>query len=174
MIFPYDNNDKPKLLNEDFIRETFPEAFRYLENKRNILSQRDKGKGDYEKWFAFGRTQSLEKIKNKMFFPKFSDRTPCFLINDDENMLFYNGLAVVGHTEEDMLIVKKIMESRLFWYYIQSTSKPYSSNYYSLNGNYINNFGICKLDNDDRKFVIKENDSNVLDNFFEEKYGIEL
>lgn len=174
VIFPYDDAEKPKLLDETFIKKNYPKAYKYLENKSKILAQRDKGKGKYENWFAFGRTQSLEKIKNKMFFPKFSDKTPCFIINDDENMLFYNGLAVVGHTEEDMLIVKKIMESRLFWYYIQSTSKPYSSNYYSLNGNYIKNFGICKLDNNDRKFVIKENDRKVLDNFFEKKYGIEL
>ena len=38
------------------------------------------------------------------------------------------------------------MESRLFWYYIKTTSKPYSSNYYSLNGNYINNFGNIDVD----------------------------
>ena len=149
-------------------------AYKYLENKRHILAERDKGKGEYENWFAFGRTQSLEKIKNKMFFPRFSDRTPNFLINDDENMLFYNGLAVVGHSEEDMLIIKKIMESRLFWYYIKSTSKPYSSNYFSLNGNYIRNFGICNLDKNEKAFVIREQDKTVLDIFFEEKYDIEL
>jgi len=174
VIFPYDNGDKPKLLEETFIRDNFPMAYKYLENKRHILAERDKGKGEYENWFAFGRTQSLEKIKNKMFFPRFSDRTPNFLINDDENMLFYNGLAVVGHSEEDMLIIKKIMESRLFWYYIKSTSKPYSSNYFSLNGNYIRNFGICNLDKNEKAFVIREQDKTVLDIFFEEKYDIEL
>lgn len=174
VIFPYDNGDKPKLLEETFIKDSFPKAYKYLQNKRSILAQRDKGKGDYENWFAFGRTQSLEKIKNKMFFPKFSDRNPSFLINDDENMLFYNGLAVVGHSKKDMLVVKKIMESKIFWYYIKSTSKPYSSNYYSLNGNYIRNFGICDLNESEIEFVINEHDRKVLDNFFEYKYDIDL
>jgi adenine-specific DNA-methyltransferase len=89
-------------------------------------------------------------------------------------MLFYNGLAVVGHTEEQMLVIKKIMESRIFWYYIKSTSKPYSSKYYSLNGNYIRNFGVCDLDDNETKFVINEQDRSVLDNFFEEKYDVIL
>lgn len=174
VIFPYDNGAKPKLLNEDFIRNTFPQAYSYLQNKRIILSKRDKGKGEYENWFAFGRSQSLEKIKTKMFFPKYSDRTPSFLINNDENMLFYNGLAIVGHSEEEMRVIKKIMETRLFWYYIKSTSKPYSSNYYSLNGNYIRNFGICALDSSEIDFVLNEDDRNVLDLFFENKYEIDM
>lgn len=109
-----------------------------------------------------------------MFFPKYSDRNPSLLMNDDENVLFYNGLAVVGHTNQDMLIIKKIMETRLFWYYIKSTSKPYSSNYYSLNGNYIRNFGICNLDEKEIEFLLNEDDKQALDSFFERKYGIDL
>ena len=74
VIFPYDASDKPKLLDEDFIKENYPKAYKYLENKRNILSQRDKGKGEYENWFAFGRSQSLEKVKNKLFFQKYQTK----------------------------------------------------------------------------------------------------
>ncbi|HAH54078.1 MAG TPA: N-6 DNA methylase [Flavobacterium sp.] len=173
-IFPYDNEVKPKLLDEKYIRDSFPKAYKYLQNKRKILDDRDKGKGDYENWFAFGRTQSLEKIKNKLFFPKMSDRTPSYIINSDDNLLFYNGQAIIGHSEKEMLLIKKIMESRLFWYYIKTTSKPYTSNYYSLNGNYIRNFGICQLDNDELDFVLNEQDRNVLDTFFEYKYDIDL
>lgn len=64
-----------------------------------------------------------------------------------------------------MLLIKKIMESRLFWYYIKTTSKPYSSSYYSLNGNYINNFGICNFTNNEIDFVLNENNKDVLDAF---------
>ncbi len=96
VIFPYDQQEKPKLLSEESIKDKYPEAYRYFENKRKILDKRDKGNGNYENWFAYGRTQSLEKIKNKMFFPKYSDRTPNFIINSDDDLLFYNGLAVVG------------------------------------------------------------------------------
>lgn len=174
IIFPYDNQQKPKLLDELFFKDTFPEAYNYLEKKKYILVTRDKGQGNYENWFAFGRTQSLEKIKNKMFFPKFSDRTPSFIINSDEDLLFYNGLAVVGSTQEEMEILKKIMESTVFWYYIKSTSKPYSSNYYSLNGNYIRNFGICNLSDSERDFVLTETNQTKLNQFFEDKYELKL
>ena len=174
VIFPYDEQEKPKLLDEKFMKESFPEAYKYLQNKRKILAERDKGKGNYENWFAFGRTQSLEKIKNKMFFPKYSDRTPSFIINSDDDLLFYNGLAVVGSTKTEMEILKKIMESSIFWYYIKTTSKPYSSDYYSLNGNYIKNFGICELTEKEKRFLIDETDQSIFNEFFEDKYEIKV
>lgn len=174
VIFPYDNSDKPKLLDENLIKEQYPKAYFYLQNKREILSQRDKGNGDYENWFAFGRTQSLEKVKNKMFFPKYSDITPDFLISSDENLLFYNGLAIIESSKDEMKILKKILESSVFWYYIESTSKPYSSNYYSLNGTYIKNFGICDLSPEEKDFLLKETNQENLDDFFEKKYKLKI
>lgn len=174
VILPYDQQEKPKLLDEKLMMEKFPEAYKYLQNKRKILAGRDKGNGNYENWFAFGRTQSLEKIKNKMFFPKYSDRTPNFIINSDDDLLFYNGLAVVGSSEKEMKIIKKVMESSVFWYYIKTTSKPYSSDYYSLNGNYIKNFGVCELTEKEKKFLINETDQNVLNDFFEDKYELKV
>ena len=174
VIFPYDQKDKPRLLDEKLLKEKFPEAYKYLHNKRKILAERDKGKGNYENWFAFGRTQSLEKIKNKMFFPKYSDRTPNFIVNSDDDLLFYNGLAVVGSSEAEMRIIKKIMESNIFWYYIKTTSKPYSSDYYSLNGNYIKNFGVCELTDKEKIFLISETDQKILNDFFEDKYELKV
>lgn len=174
VIFPYDQQEKPKLFDEKLMKGNFPEAYKYLQNKRKILAGRDKGKGNYENWFAFGRNQSLEKIKNKMFFPKYSDRTPNFIINSDDDLLFYNGLAVVGSSETEMEIIKKIMESSIFWYYIKTTSKPYTSDYYSLNGNYIKNFGVCELTENEKKFLIEETDQNILNEFFEDKYELKV
>jgi type I restriction-modification system DNA methylase subunit len=174
VLFPYNDNNKPKALEEEFLNDVFPEAYKYLKKKKQELAKRDKGKGEYEKWFAFGRTQSLEKVGNKLFFPKFSNQTPNYLLSNDNDLLFYNGQAVIGHSEEEMLLIKKIMESRLFWYYIKTTSKPYSSSYYSLNGNYINNFGIPDLSNNDIDFILNENNKDTLDAFFEERYGIIL
>jgi len=174
VIFPYDDGKKPQLLNENFLKSNFPKAYTYLENKKVILAARDNGEGDYECWFAFGRTQSLEKMKHKLFFPHLAAKVPNYLINSDENLLFYNGLALLAESKNELLVMKKIMESRLFWFYIQNSSKPYTSGYYSFSSNYIRNFGICNLDKDEIKFVIDAQDKDELDRFFEAKYDIEL
>lgn len=174
IIFPYDSNPKPKLLSESFFRKKFPKAYSYLASKKDILNKRDKGKGKYENWFAFGRTQSLERMKNKLFFPKISDRAPSCIIHCSEDLYFYNGQAIISHSKKELIIIKKLIESSVFWYYIKTTSKPYSSNYYSLNGNYITNFGVCELTKDEKAYIIKEQDKKLLDRFFEKKYGLTI
>lgn len=174
VIFPYDDGIKPQLLKEPFLKRNFPNAYKYLENKKAILAARDNGEGDYESWFAFGRTQSLEKMKHKLFFPHLAAKVPNYLINSDENLLFYNGLALLAESQSELLVMKKIMESRLFWFYIQNSSKPYTSGYFSFSSNYIRNFGICNLDQDEIEFVINEKNKEVLDSFFETKYDIKL
>ncbi|WP_028524678.1 HsdM family class I SAM-dependent methyltransferase [Runella limosa] len=174
VLFPYNDEKRPKALEEEDLKARFPKAYTYLQKKKEELKKRDKGNGNYEKWFAFGRTQSLEKVGNKLFFPKISDQTPNYLISNDDDLLFYNGQAIIGHDEREMRVIKKIMESRLFWYYIKNTSKPYSSDYYSLNGNYINNFGVCDLSASEVEYLLIEDDRKKLDCFFEKKYDLQI
>lgn len=174
VLFPYNNETKPKPLEEEILKEQFPRAFEYLKVKKKILANRDRGKGKYEKWFAFGRTQSLEKVGNKLFFPKLSDQIPNYLISNDSDLLFYNGQAIIGHSAEEMQLVKKVLESRLFWYYIKTTSKPYSSQYYSLDSIYIKNFGIPNFTEDNIHFLLDEPNQDVIDAFLEDYYQVNL
>ncbi|MFP9097757.1 class I SAM-dependent DNA methyltransferase [Flavobacterium sp. RHBU_24] len=174
VIFPYTDEEKPKVLGEGYLKEQYPYAYKYLTKKKLELAKRDKGKGKYDEWFAFGRTQSLEKVGNKLFFPKYSDQTPSYLLSTDNNLMFYNGQAVIGHSEEEMLLIKKIMESRIFWFYIQTSSKPYSSNYFSLNGTYIKNFGIPEFSTNEIDFMLQESDKNVVDEFLEDYYKVSI
>lgn len=174
VIFPYSNGDIPKPMPEEDLVRLYPMAYEYLKKFKYILDGRDKGNGKYEKWYCFGRTQSLERMKHKLFFPKIANRSPLCVINSDENMLFYNGQAIIGKNIEELLFIRKIMESRLFWYYIETSSKPYSSNYYSLNGNYIKNFGVYDFSEEEKNYIINEDDISKLNTFIESKYEVEL
>ena len=174
LIFPYTNEKKPKLISENDFKKNFPKAYAYLEANKIVLSERDKGKGEYPTWYAYGRSQGLEQVAYKMFFPKYSDITPHFLINSDKRLYFYNGLAFFGKSIRELAILKKILESKVFWFYIQNTSKPYSSNYYSLNGTYIKNFGICTLTEKEENFILKQETNTILNEFIAKKYDINL
>ena len=174
-IFPYEYvNDKVTLLDENVIKENYPKAYTYLSDKKKILSTRDKGNGKYQNWYAYGRNQSLEKLKYKLFFPHITPNTPNFTIDTDENLLFYNGLAVITEDEKELHFLKKLMTSRLFWTYIKLSSKPYGSGYYSLSRNYIKNFGVYNFDKEDKDFIIKTHEQKELDIFIESRYGIRL
>jgi len=175
LIFPYYfEQDKAKLITGREFSERYPNAFKYLNEKKIILSERDKGNGDYEKWFAFGRTQSLERRKYKLFFPHITASTPSYQISENSELFFYNGIAVIGETIEELQVLTKIMSSSIFWFYIKNSSKPYSADYYSLSKNYIKDFGICDFLPEEREYVLKEQDKNSLNEFFLKKYNVEI
>lgn len=175
IIFPYTyDKNNAKLIKEREFRLNYPHAYSYLTSKKIILEGRDKGKGKYEAWYAFGRNQSIDKTKYKLFFPHIAPHTPKFVFCDDENLLFINGLAVVSEDKEELQLLKKIMESRLFWFYIQNTSKNYYSGYYSLSRNYIKTFGIYNFSNAEKQYIFNTDDKNKIDRYIEEIYDVKL
>lgn len=152
VIFPYDKNKDGKIcvIEEEKMQSDYPGAYHYLLSKKSILALRDKGNTQsYPSWYAYGRTQSLQMPRYKLFFPKFANDTLHCVLVDNNDLLLYNGIAFVSDSEEKLLIVKKIIESKLFWNYIVNNAKPYSSDYYSLSGVDINNFGVPDFSNEE-------------------------
>jgi hypothetical protein len=173
LIFPYiiEDDNRLRIIDEDDLRENFPKTYEYLLSSKALLAARDKGQKKYEKWYAFGRNQALTIRGYKLFFPYISDKA-CFVFSDRQDLLFYNGYAIISDDREQLLILSKILNSNIFWYYIKNNSKPYSSDYYAFAKNYIVNFGICDLDEDDRQYILATNDREMLDNFLSNKYQI--
>jgi hypothetical protein len=64
--------------------------------------------------------------------------------------------------------------SKIFWYYIENTSKPYAGNYFSVAKNYIKKFGICDLSEIEKEVLSSLIEQNEIDAFLEEKYSIQL
>jgi type I restriction-modification system DNA methylase subunit len=175
-IFPYQiENGQPTIIPEEEFRTQFPNAYNYLLSKKEILAARDKGKGkDYDIWYAYGRNQSLENYQFKLFFPHISPSIPNYVINDEPSLLFVNGLAIVGENELELQYLSKIMSSRLFWFYIVNSSKPYGSGYYSLSRNYIKNFGIYDFTTNQIDELLSLTSQEEVDQFLENLYEIDL
>jgi hypothetical protein len=83
-------------------------------------------------------------------------------------------MAVICDDPNELVMLKKLMSSRLFWFYITNTSKPYGSGYFSLSRNYIKKFGIFNFSEKDINFILKENNMEKLNSFFESKYEIRI
>ncbi|MEC4036568.1 Eco57I restriction-modification methylase domain-containing protein [Myroides odoratimimus] len=183
VIFPYNilnqskdifDNSIPrlKILEEDFLKNNYPNTYKYLMFHKETLSERDKGNREYEKWYAFGRNQALTLNGYKLLLPYITDK-PCFVYTNDKELLFYNGYAIFSNNERELLILQKILMSKIFWFYIENTSRPYSGNYYSVAKNYIKKFGLPKLTNEEENFLLSSNNEEI-NSFLLKKYEIEL
>ena len=174
VIFPYRIEDgRAYVYTPDEMRHLFPCALAYLEVNKEVLLCRDKGNTSaYLQWFAFGRTQSLVMPRYKLFFPKFANKPIRCVICDAPELMFYNGLAFVNTDERKLRILKSIIESNLFWGYIQANAKPYASGYYSLSGVDIKHFGIPKFTPEEENELLAMDEKREIERWLRERYGV--
>ncbi len=174
LIYPYTNGITPlSLMSEAHLKANFPKTYKYLEANREQLLNRDKGNGDYGAWFAFGRTQALTDKGYKLMFP-YMAKTPHFVFTDNKEMLIYCGYAVFNESADELKLLKRILESEVFEYYMTNTSKPYSAGYFSYAKNYVKNFGICELTTDERYFLSNGVSKKEVNEFLIDKYQLVL
>ena len=173
VIYPYRINTDGKIeaIDEETMLHRFPLAYSYLARNRKILEARDKGRiENYPIWYAFGRTQSLIMPKYKLFFPKIANKRLNCVLCDDVNLLLYNGISFVSNDKIKLQVLKRIMESSFFWDYVALNSKPYSSDYFSLNGVNIKYFGIPNFSTAQIKELISLKEKNQIEIFLEAFY----
>lgn len=173
VIYPYHvENGHAYIYTPIEMRCNYPKAYKYLRAKKKILLGRDKGDtNDYSQWYAYGRTQSLVMPRFKLFFPKFANQALRCAICDAPELLFYNGLAFINTDERKLLILKAIIESDLFWIYVQTNGKPYSSGYYSLSGVDIKHFGIPVFTQEEEEELLAIADRNEKNKWIRDHYN---
>lgn len=150
-IFPY---EKGAVIPEKKMQTTYPCTYEFLREYKEKLDSRDKGKTDnYPAWYAYGRTQGMNNTGLKVLVPYMADRGVA-IISENEDLLFYCGYAVFAKDERTLLLLKYFIESDVFWFYIRMTSKPYSKGFMALAKNYIKNFGIPTLTDNEKESVL--------------------
>ena len=169
-LFDYKSNKKIAF-DEDYFKSNFPKAYSYLEGNKVQLLNRDKGKNTKYKWFEFGRTQALNDLGKKLLFPYMAGQ-PYFVYTDQADLLLYAGYAVYFDSERELKVLKRILESTVFWYYIKKTSKPYSGNYFALAKNYVKDFGVCDLNEDEKNYLLATESTEERNDFLIKKYNI--
>ena len=92
IIYPYDKNGK--LFDEKTFTQNYPKTYQYLSENKDILLNRDKGKGKY-KWYEFGRSQglSIASINQKVLFISTLTNLPLQIYEKDSN-LFGSGICI--------------------------------------------------------------------------------
>ncbi len=171
LIFPYMiDNKKISIISEENFKNNFNKAYTYLSFFKEELSKRDNGNKKYEKWYAFGRNQALTINGDKLLFPYISN-SPYFVYTDIKDLLFYNGYAIIDEDKEKLLLLKVILTSDIFWYYVKTKSKPYSSGYYSMAKNYIRLFTIPYFSIEEKKKLLGYKRKSLINKLLAEKYG---
>ena len=174
LIFPYQIEDgHATVISPDRMAQDYPCVLSYLETKRGVLSKRDKrNTSTYPQWYAFGRTQSLIMPRYKLFFPKFANKPVNCAIVDDPELMLYNGLAFINAGLRKLEILKRVIESNLFWRYVVANAKPYASGYFSLSGVDIKHFGMPVFTMEEENELLAFENREDIEQWLHRKYRI--
>ena len=79
-------------------------------------------------------------------------------------------MAFVGNDMRQMKILQKVLESNIFWKYVVSNGKPYTSGDYSLNGANIKNFGVPVFTEEEECELLKLKNKNEINSWLASFY----
>lgn len=172
IIFPYTKSKTGyTLIDESVFQSEFPLTYSCLSLLREELDSRDKGKGNTQGWYAYGRTQGLNKYGKKLLFPTFANK-PKFIYVDNEDALFCNGYAVFENDRYALDVLQRILNSRLMDYYVSNTSYSIKGGYYCYQKKYVERFSLPWFSESDVEFILKASEEE-LDEFLWKYYNLE-
>ncbi len=173
IIFPYKKGANGfEIIPEDELKCSFPHTYNYLFSRKQELDKRDKGKGNPVAWYAYGRTQGLNKYGNKLLFPTFAGH-PRFTLIEDEYAFFCNGYAVFEPDYIELSLLSRILNSYVMQYYVSNTSYSIEGGYYCYQKKYIERFSIPFF-SEDEKMQMNGMTSSELDSYLISKYNLSL
>lgn len=154
IIFPYIREKQGyMLIAEDKLKKKYPLTYKVLLSCKSELDARDKGHPNPQGWYAYGRTQGLNKYGKKLLFPTFANH-PKFMFVENEDALFCNGYAVFENEQYELELLAKILNSSVMDYYVSNTSYSIEGGYYCYQKKYIERFSIPWLSEDQRTKII--------------------
>ena len=144
IIFPYEKiNNKNQIIKENKMANKFPLTFKYFNEIKYELSQRDKEKINSVCFYAFGRSNGLDNTFGKKILTSPMNLKPNFILNEDENTTFYAGYCI--KYDGDLRELLAALNSKDMDFYIKNTSRDYQNNWKSYAKSFIEKFGILNL-----------------------------
>ena len=140
VIFPYDDNGK--LLPESCIADKAPAAYDWLASHKARLLNRDKGRFDPARWYAFGRQVSIISGFGDKILTSGMNRRPNFQRCRNPQATFYSGYCIKPKPGVDPARLLAALNSGDMDFYIRHASRPYQGGWMSYAKSFIKDFPV--------------------------------
>jgi len=149
LVFPYEINDgDAELLSESEFENKYPRGWEFFENHEDELKSRESGKWrDKEQWWAFGRSQNIEKFEPDKIMTNILSSYNRFVADTKGEYYFVGGGNAGGYgihlaeeyasDSEDYLYYVALLNSRVLEFYHKHIAPIFGGKYYSYNKRYL-------------------------------------
>jgi type I restriction-modification system DNA methylase subunit len=157
IIFPYKLiNGLYKPIPKTILENNYPKAFRYFLAIETELNKRSNSHL-IKPFYAYGRSQGLNNQGEKLMYAQFLGK-PKFIHNTDAESLFSNGFAIYENNKIELKLLKKIIQSSIFEWYISKVSYSIDGGFYCYQKKYLKDFSIPILSTKEKKDILNGTD----------------
>lgn len=150
LIFPYIlNQNKAELISKTEMERLYPRTWKYLNEHKKTLQDREKGKWKHDKWYAFGRTQNLTQMETPKLIIQVISKNGKYSYDNSELYFTgggngpYYGLRLKDlKNPHSLLYLQGILNSKLADFYLHKISSPFRGGYWSYGKRFIENIPI--------------------------------
>ena len=145
VIYPHTKNLKNKTvpISEEVMKYEYPLAYEYLSNfKDHLVNKKIKYKMNATNWYAMHRPREQEILdRDKIITPQLQNY-PHFALDKNSCYPDAGGYSLLIKNEyyHELMFYYGILNSKLFWSFIMSTSTVFNNNYYYFKTAYIKDF----------------------------------
>ena len=151
VIYPhYLDGKKTKPYEEGILKEKFPLTYSYLLNfKDELINKKIKYKTNKKYWYSLHRAREISLFEQEKIL------TPYLSIGGDMSLdknFFYTNtknytLIKYPNIEESYKFYLAILNSKLFWFFIQNTGTVFRGGYFAYTTDYLSSFNFPKIKN---------------------------
>jgi hypothetical protein len=150
VIFPYRKEKEAAILyTEQELESEFPLGYAYLKQCEAALRGREKGRFNLDgEWFQYGRKQGISSAEcKKLVAPEISKGGN---FSYDIKGEFYSTTKIYGYIKKDGIIEDYkfwlgLLNSQLFWFFIQNTGYVLRGGYFTFKTDYIQPFPVPEI-----------------------------
>lgn len=140
LIYPYTR--KGKLLPEQTIASKAPRTYEWLQENKQRLLNRDKGKFDPHRWYSFGRHVSITSGFGEKILTSGMNILPNFQLWQQPDTTFYSGYCIKSKGQINLGDLLPVLNSEDMDFFIKHSSRPYQGGWMSYAKSFIKDFPI--------------------------------
>jgi adenine-specific DNA-methyltransferase len=143
VLYPYElQNNRYTVIEEDKLKEKFPQAYQYLLLNKEELQKRDLDKK--ATWYEFGRSQGVQSIHNEKIVLSTLVNGSINYYRLPKDVMVYSGLFIIKNKDvASWDMIENILNSDEFYRYIRLTGKDFSGGYKSITSKQIKEYRLA-------------------------------
>ncbi len=153
ILYPYTLiNGKTTLIPANVLQRSFPNTWDYLNTKRLLLENRQKGKLKGPSWYGLSFSSSLRMFSARKIVTSTLAPLNAFSIDSDASIFPQGaggGSGLVVHENQSVEYVLGVLNSKLLTFYFQRISSHFQGGYFAYEPRYLERIPVRTIDSSD-------------------------